>query len=401
MALVAVRLPAGDGYGAARVTKLFSKENDRVTNGMLLARLETMKCVFDISAPCDGTVKSLKKEGDSVEFGFNVCQIDTGTTCEQQQQATANPFLPRPPTVAVRRYTPRSANRSIRFLSTSATDPSSPSPIQPNVLPLEEAINERKTDPTMLFLRKLAESTTILESNATNILLRGSAMEIKYPELIGSNIFGPQVSFPKAIDFGVCRLQTSNRILGPTHDVWANNSNFNLLAERQFKHYNGRWKKYDLAMTLSAIFCRTMPSKQIQQKLETQAGLATWARNLLQAYNTEDAAKESGIGMFDRCLFYGAAGGATYQQKEFYKFLQLTYDTPYAPNRYHMLTQAIIPDFNLICKWHLTARSRSGFFSREETSDLRAAFSEHFINLKPHIFAPQTHRSQPIKSPTH
>ena len=359
---------------------------------------------LEISAPCDGTVKSLKKEGDSVEFGFDLCQIDTGTT---RNQATANPFLtqsssreclkPKPHTVSLRIYTPRSTKRGIRFLSTAAaTDPSPWSALNEP----KDVIHERKIDPTMLFLRELAESTTILESNATNMCLRGTAMEIKYPELIGSKVFGPQVSFPKAVDFGICRLRTSHRPLGLTHEVWANNSNGNILAERQFKYYVGRWKKYESGYDVERDLLPNNACGPNTAKTGKPGETATWVRNLLQAYNTEEAEKQSGIGMYDRYLFYGAAGGAACQQNEFYKFLQLTYDTSYPHTRYHMLTQAIVPDFNLVCKWHLTARSPSGF-STDDTSDLRAAFSDHFINLKPQICAPQTHHSQPIKSPTH
>lgn len=394
MATVSVRLPA-EGYGAARITRLFKTVGDPVRRDELVATLDTMKCSIDMHAPCAGRLMGVAaQEGGCVEFGQEVLQIDAPEPTPAVPPSTQPASPPSTQRSSSSRWWRRWLGGGARQFSTSTS--SNPPPAPPHSAP---------EDPTASFLRDLAESKTVVESNAVNPRIKGGDLIVKLPDLaLTSCRFGPQVTFPESLfmDFNGWTFTPEDMCDGHNHEVWALRRTTVPLAERCFQRYTSDKQGYSQTMELSAIFCNRMPSHDFLARMEKEEGsgegVSFWPDKLLTAYDTEDAALESGIGQGERQLLLGAVGGANSSKDAFYKFLLLSYDT--VPKQgfigtYHMLTQAIVPHFGIILKWHLRiSRNDQKPISFHAAHGFRETFADAFAKLRPQIYAPQVNASK-------
>lgn len=90
----AMKVPAvGESITEVTVGKWFKNDGDRVQLDEVLCELESDKATFEFPAEAAGTLRIKVKEGDTVEIGGIVCEIEeasAGTSSE----APASPATP-------------------------------------------------------------------------------------------------------------------------------------------------------------------------------------------------------------------------------------------------------------------------------------------------------------------
>jgi 2-oxoglutarate dehydrogenase E2 component (dihydrolipoamide succinyltransferase) len=83
--------PAGESVKSGQISRWHFKDGDYVTKGAVLLTLETDKVATDVLAEVSGTLTQGAKEGDDVEIGATVGQIDDSAAAPAAAPAAAAP----------------------------------------------------------------------------------------------------------------------------------------------------------------------------------------------------------------------------------------------------------------------------------------------------------------------
>lgn len=236
-------------------------------------------------------------------------------------------------------------------------------------------------NPMVVFLRDLAESKTTISTNALCMRFSGEGMEVNFPAR--ESIFGPQLSFPKRVVWNGWRFNPSINSHVHNYEIWKHRTIADkTVAERAFHVFHHSNSQYLASLSMSAIFCRAIPSlSEVENEEGHGFGLG---RTLLTAYDTEHAARESGIGIRRRYLL-NASSPCHFGRGEGGHFIHLAYDNlnaaPYLIDDYQLVAQDIFPRSDLVCKWHLIiCRNNGKNLNRDQAHALRRQFTPLFLN---------------------
>lgn len=78
MSLVIKVPPVGESISEVTLSQWIKKDGDYVEMDEIIAELESDKATFELTAEKAGTLKTMAKEGDTLEIGAAVCSIETG-----------------------------------------------------------------------------------------------------------------------------------------------------------------------------------------------------------------------------------------------------------------------------------------------------------------------------------
>jgi len=78
MSLVIKVPPVGESISEVTLSQWIKKDGDYVEMDEIIAELESDKATFELTAEKAGTLKTIAKEGDTLEIGASVCSIEEG-----------------------------------------------------------------------------------------------------------------------------------------------------------------------------------------------------------------------------------------------------------------------------------------------------------------------------------
>ena len=78
MSLVIKVPPVGESISEVTLSQWIKKDGDYVEMDEVIAELESDKATFELTAEKAGTLKTIAKEGDTLEIGASVCSIEEG-----------------------------------------------------------------------------------------------------------------------------------------------------------------------------------------------------------------------------------------------------------------------------------------------------------------------------------
>ena len=78
MSLVIKVPPVGESISEVTLSQWIKKDGDYVEMDEIIAELESDKATFELTAEKAGTLKTIAKEGDTLEIGAPVCSIEEG-----------------------------------------------------------------------------------------------------------------------------------------------------------------------------------------------------------------------------------------------------------------------------------------------------------------------------------
>ncbi len=87
MSLVIKVPPVGESISEVTLSQWIKKDGDYVEMDEVIAELESDKATFELTAEKAGTLKTIAKEGDTLEIGAPVCSIDEGGKSEDKPAA--------------------------------------------------------------------------------------------------------------------------------------------------------------------------------------------------------------------------------------------------------------------------------------------------------------------------
>ncbi len=87
MSLVIKVPPVGESISEVTLSQWIKKDGDYVEMDEVIAELESDKATFELTAEKAGTLKTIAKEGDTLEIGAPVCSIEEGGKAESKAAA--------------------------------------------------------------------------------------------------------------------------------------------------------------------------------------------------------------------------------------------------------------------------------------------------------------------------
>lgn len=87
MSLVIKVPPVGESISEVTLSQWIKKDGDYVEMDEIIAELESDKATFELTAEKAGTLKTIAKEGDTLEIGAPVCSIEEGERPADSQPA--------------------------------------------------------------------------------------------------------------------------------------------------------------------------------------------------------------------------------------------------------------------------------------------------------------------------
>lgn len=87
MSLVIKVPPVGESISEVTLSQWIKKDGDYVEMDEVIAELESDKATFELTAEKAGTLKTIAKEGDTLEIGAPVCSIEEGGKSEAKPAA--------------------------------------------------------------------------------------------------------------------------------------------------------------------------------------------------------------------------------------------------------------------------------------------------------------------------
>lgn len=87
MSLVIKVPPVGESISEVTLSQWIKKDGDYVEMDEIIAELESDKATFELTAEKAGTLKTIAKEGDTLEIGAPVCSIEEGGKAEAKPAA--------------------------------------------------------------------------------------------------------------------------------------------------------------------------------------------------------------------------------------------------------------------------------------------------------------------------
>jgi 2-oxoglutarate dehydrogenase E2 component (dihydrolipoamide succinyltransferase) len=87
MSLVIKVPPVGESISEVTLSQWIKKDGDYVEMDEVIAELESDKATFELTAEKAGTLKTIAKEGDTLEIGAPVCSIEEGGQAEAKAAA--------------------------------------------------------------------------------------------------------------------------------------------------------------------------------------------------------------------------------------------------------------------------------------------------------------------------
>ncbi|MFA6946262.1 MAG: 2-oxoglutarate dehydrogenase complex dihydrolipoyllysine-residue succinyltransferase [Pedobacter sp.] len=100
MSLVIKVPPVGESISEVTLSQWIKKDGDYVEMDEIIAELESDKATFELTAEKAGTLKTIAKEGDTLEIGAPVCSIEEGGKQAEKSVAEAAPKAEAKETVA-------------------------------------------------------------------------------------------------------------------------------------------------------------------------------------------------------------------------------------------------------------------------------------------------------------
>ncbi|MEJ7779515.1 MAG: 2-oxoglutarate dehydrogenase complex dihydrolipoyllysine-residue succinyltransferase [Daejeonella sp.] len=122
MSLVIKVPPVGESISEVTLSQWIKKDGDYVEMDEVIAELESDKATFELTAEKAGTLKTIAKEGDTLEIGAPVCSIEEGGAKAESKAPEAAPA----------QEEPKSASKADDKASTYASG--SPSPAAAKIL---------------------------------------------------------------------------------------------------------------------------------------------------------------------------------------------------------------------------------------------------------------------------
>mgnify|MGYP001606153452 CR=1 FL=1 len=98
MSLVIKVPPVGESISEVTLSQWLKKDGDYVEMDEIIAELESDKATFELTAEKAGTLKTIAKEGDTLEIGAPVCTIEEG---EKPAESEAAPKIEAKPEASV------------------------------------------------------------------------------------------------------------------------------------------------------------------------------------------------------------------------------------------------------------------------------------------------------------
>lgn len=89
MSLVIKVPPVGESISEVTLSQWIKKDGDYVEMDEIIAELESDKATFELTAEVAGTLKTIAKEGDTLEIGAPVCSIEEGAKSAGGSQPAA------------------------------------------------------------------------------------------------------------------------------------------------------------------------------------------------------------------------------------------------------------------------------------------------------------------------
>jgi 2-oxoglutarate dehydrogenase E2 component (dihydrolipoamide succinyltransferase) len=87
MSLVIKVPPVGESISEVTLSQWIKKDGDYVEMDEVIAELESDKATFELTAEKAGTLKTIAKEGDTLEIGAPVCSIEEGGATSESKDA--------------------------------------------------------------------------------------------------------------------------------------------------------------------------------------------------------------------------------------------------------------------------------------------------------------------------
>lgn len=95
MAQQEIKIPSpGESISEVVIANWLVKDGDYVTNGQVIAEIDSDKATLELSAEADGVIKILAAAGDTVAVGSVACTIDTGAAKPEGVTAPAKEAAP-------------------------------------------------------------------------------------------------------------------------------------------------------------------------------------------------------------------------------------------------------------------------------------------------------------------
>jgi len=91
MSLVIKVPPVGESISEVTLSQWIKKDGDYVEMDEIIAELESDKATFELTAEKAGTLKTIAKEGDTLEIGAPVCSIEEGGSPTAAKPAVEEP----------------------------------------------------------------------------------------------------------------------------------------------------------------------------------------------------------------------------------------------------------------------------------------------------------------------
>jgi len=123
MSLVIKVPPVGESISEVTLAQWIKKDGDYVEMDEIIAELESDKATFELTAEKAGTLKTIAKEGDTLEIGAPVCSIEEGGPTKAEGST---------PEAAPAKEEPKAASKADDKASTYASG--SPSPAAAKIL---------------------------------------------------------------------------------------------------------------------------------------------------------------------------------------------------------------------------------------------------------------------------
>jgi len=101
MSLVIKVPPVGESISEVTLSQWIKKDGDYVEMDEIIAELESDKATFELTAEKAGTLKTIAKEGDTLEIGAAVCSIEEGGSPAAAKPAAEAPNEQQSPAVKV------------------------------------------------------------------------------------------------------------------------------------------------------------------------------------------------------------------------------------------------------------------------------------------------------------
>lgn len=130
MSLVIKVPPVGESISEVTLSQWIKKDGDYVEMDEIIAELESDKATFELTAEKAGTLKTIAKEGDTLEIGAPVCSIEEG----------GSPAAGKPATEAAPKAEAQSPAMKVEDAKASTYASGAPSPSAAKIL-AEKGIN--------------------------------------------------------------------------------------------------------------------------------------------------------------------------------------------------------------------------------------------------------------------